>query len=1472
MFLFSVLSYWIVPYIYIYAQFSAIISLYFVMKRHTLYKLSSFIFSGILISAIPIVVNHSSVKKNASNVASSFIPPKNGVAGILTYNWDEKAQGWVVTGCTNLNSCTYIDVPDTYTDPDNTHINAPVIKLGNGCFDQFGHHDTVIDIINIGANVNEIETWAFLKSKALNISFSSNSKLSKIDTQAFKSLSYIRDIEIPNSITYIGNASFSNSTKLKYLKLPNKNFTFTNDEAGGTVAYTFDSIAAKSISWPNENTNFSYEKNRSLNWFGCFNTIQNFITNYKTLEEVNKVPLFGQTYHGRCLLGSNEHGTLNVYYQNQTVKEAVQRLCNHYFSQNGGAQNIQYYSNINYILFNNYSDLSFDTNIPNIGQESYNYSQTTKNLMNTIKLDGIPINENDKWRVTFDLVDGNNRYILPDDSVNDLNLTFNSSTGQLTTKPRTLYNLTGLKIKATLMFTGENNNDKIVKYTNPFNIIVSDRNSLNVATNVPNVTNASFGSNNSYTSPSLKNNLTFNTSEPVPSSDNLTFKLLNASGTETTWPEGITWSNTNDGSFIVNRRVPITLMGYKIKVIDNSANDIYGITNAFNINTYKYTTIHFDNNFNPFSNLPWNAYLTGYTTPSIRNNVYYDNNTDYRPDSSSNLQFRLIQNGVDRTTNLPQGITSFNQTTGQITIARKINIDLSDINFKVVDSGNNNIETTTSNNFHLRVNPITSLTINNISSIIPANIDKRIFGTTETTKTYGALTNNVVYTEATSHRPTSMNFSLVDANGSPLNTNDAISINTFTGEVTFTKNKRFVGSMYIKVIDTSNPGITGRTSTPINVTLYEHTDLTLKEHDPVKNLTQNAYINGFTSINLKEQTRYENDIVPEDTDWGSNKLHFVLLQNDSEIDPSHYPEGFSFNTGTGQITLAAHKAYNLTGLKIRLVDDYNGGAADGLYATTNVFSVSVNKYDGIDFNSNGNNKITTNFTTSNFGNSNSATITGPFVNGDFNYRLDGQQTSTVVGNNDQLSYEIYKDGNHWTLPTGLEFNTTNGQLTIHKCYNLNFSHIQIKVINNTYNVSKLSQEISITTTEHTQLHWNNVPLYTIDERLIYGGSSQYTTNSLIGNNKIVFENNNTVNSGDVTFSLLDANNEPVNLTTSGLGFDTTTGAITFLNKQSAYNLTGLKVKATYNQDSNITAISNSFDLVVHKYTSMKFKGISFPTNLNWIDTFGTTKADRWTSNWNLRDHLYFNDDSKVQNVDSDISFQLWDQNNQNISANPGQGVEFSTTTGDITINKREAQIKFNNLKVVAINSFYSDASYAFSNEINVLINPHGDLSIISGKQPTSINQDEYLTKDMSTSSFTDGSHLIYQDGDKVDPDEYPNISFELYMDGKFISNYDDIHINFHQDSGVIDLKANTKYNLKNLQLKIFDSITGTYLWTETFDIVIHPQNDPVPPSNGLLAPILGGIFGSIILLGIITYLAYRYYIKRKKHIHYQEKK
>ena len=289
------------------------------MKRHTLYKLSSFIFSGILISAIPIVVNHSSVKKNASNVASSFIPPKNGVAGILTYNWDEKAQGWVVTGCTNLNSCTYIDVPDTYTDPDNTHINAPVIKLGNGCFDQFGHHDTVIDIINIGANVNEIETWAFLKSKALNISFSSNSKLSKIDTQAFKSLSYIRDIEIPNSTTYIGNASFSSSTKLKYLKLPNKNFTFTNDEAGGTVAYTFDSIAAKSISWPNENTNFSYEKNRSLNWFGCFNTIQNFITNYKTLEEVNKVPLFGQTYHGRCLLGSNEHGTLNVYYQNVSL-------------------------------------------------------------------------------------------------------------------------------------------------------------------------------------------------------------------------------------------------------------------------------------------------------------------------------------------------------------------------------------------------------------------------------------------------------------------------------------------------------------------------------------------------------------------------------------------------------------------------------------------------------------------------------------------------------------------------------------------------------------------------------------------------------------------------------------------------------------------------------------------------------------------------------------------------------------------------------------------------------------------------------------------------------------------------------------------------------------------------------------------------------------------------------------------------
>lgn len=140
----------------------------------------------------------------------------------------------------NNNSITNITIVSNFGDKKVTEINPDAFK-----------NNKVIKIIsNMSSNIEEIPDYAFEGCSSLtNITFASveNSKLTRIGTNAFAGCTSLEGIEIPKSVTYIGQNAFYNTPNL---------LSFTN-YSNMNLSGSFLGLTLRNINYELNNIDYS---------------------------------------------------------------------------------------------------------------------------------------------------------------------------------------------------------------------------------------------------------------------------------------------------------------------------------------------------------------------------------------------------------------------------------------------------------------------------------------------------------------------------------------------------------------------------------------------------------------------------------------------------------------------------------------------------------------------------------------------------------------------------------------------------------------------------------------------------------------------------------------------------------------------------------------------------------------------------------------------------------------------------------------------------------------------------------------------------------------------------------------------------------------------------------------------------------------------------------------------------------------
>jgi hypothetical protein len=131
-----------------------------------------------------------------------------------------KEDGTLMKGCDNSfipNGVKHIGATAFKDCLNLNHLTIPegVESLEEACF-----WGSMIESIDIPASVLAIGTYAFWHSKLSTITFAENSQLREIRTQAFLSTNLQGDLNLPNSVSYIGAEAFRVCGSLKSVRLP----------------------------------------------------------------------------------------------------------------------------------------------------------------------------------------------------------------------------------------------------------------------------------------------------------------------------------------------------------------------------------------------------------------------------------------------------------------------------------------------------------------------------------------------------------------------------------------------------------------------------------------------------------------------------------------------------------------------------------------------------------------------------------------------------------------------------------------------------------------------------------------------------------------------------------------------------------------------------------------------------------------------------------------------------------------------------------------------------------------------------------------------------------------------------------------------------------------------------------------------------------------------------------------------------
>ncbi|WEK82886.1 MAG: hypothetical protein L3I91_01970 [Mycoplasma sp.] len=903
------------------------------------------------------------------------------------------------------------------------------------------------------------------------------------------------------------------------------------------------------------------------------------------------------------------------------------------------------------------------------------------------------------------------------------------------------------------------------------------------------------------------------------------------------------WLRTNKLSFdrssgilSVQRQTAYNIDNLKVAVYsDTLTNPTYKQPNAFSIHVTKQTQLNLSQQYNIDQS---SVYRNGYDSGSLVNYVTFGDGS--RPESN-NLLFTLYS-GNTELRNLPSGVT-FDSRTGRLQIQSKKVVNINQLWVGVRENSFSVNSTKPANQINLNI------TNHGGSFNIPDNAQPQNGGQETFTNgyNYSGLINSLTFSDGsalTSQDKSEMRFYLEYQQTSSSSWTDITnnpssvglrSFNTSTGAIAGDPKAYNIRGLRIKITNSfyNFPPQYTNTFTIFSVDARE---FNINGGIPTNNtFTQENWYRQQTSENLQTHI-YQNG---SQVTFDPNVHSFVLYKNGQKFTPNPTTDGFSFNTSTGQITTVAKKAINVSGLSIALNVKNVGETPRSAPFNIRIIEQKYLKYSPTIPNLNKENTWANGYTTPNLRNS-------------LKYTDGTNEVSPTSREFNNISFVLYQNGSEVNPSSlGLSLNSNTGVLTVsgHKDYNL--SNLKIVAKDTQYNITSAnySNSFSINVVNQDGLSIrqaipNNINIFTWYQNGYITpdlSNAMYYTKDR-NSSKIDQATARSRISFAIYLNQADVTNQVI---AKGISFNRQTGQLTFnkANLQNNFSFTGLYIKAT---DSyyGFSASTNRFNI-----DNTHFIGdLSIQTTISNIgqDVYAASSP---VSTPTLNNKIYFGNEHIIaaNHLRQYCSFNLLLNgsvvSNQWLNDNH---LSFNNTTGVLTISPNTAY-NLDNLSIKATDSYFNQENTTNTFSIHVTKFTKIGFDNLDNILNDFVSDNKLLEREFTTASLV--NHVVYDESQtwNANPER---LTFKLLKNNVELSDDDIVQLGlaFDKSNGSLTIKANTAYDLSGLSIKVVDSYFNINATSKTFNIKVTEPPKPTP-SNNVIGPVLGGIFGGIGLAG-----------------------
>ncbi|WEK82875.1 MAG: hypothetical protein L3I91_01915 [Mycoplasma sp.] len=904
------------------------------------------------------------------------------------------------------------------------------------------------------------------------------------------------------------------------------------------------------------------------------------------------------------------------------------------------------------------------------------------------------------------------------------------------------------------------------------------------------------------------------------------------------------WLRANNVSFN-NETGQITLQPRTAYNIDNlklgiysdilEGNNIFKQPNAFSIHVTKQTTLNLNQQYDIDQS---SVYRNGYDSGSLVNYVTFGDGS--RPESN-NLLFTLYS-GNTELRNLPSGVT-FDSRTGRLQIQSKKVVNINQLWVGVRENSFSVSSTKPANPINLNI------TNHGGSFNISANAQPQSGGQETFTNGYNyfGLINSLTFADGsrlTNQDRSETSFALEYQQTSSSSWTDISNNPSIAGLRAFDRSSGTIAGepkaynvrgLRIKITN-SFYNFPAQYTNVFTIFSIDAREFNINGGIPTNNtFTQENWYRQQTSENLQTHI-YQNG---SQVTFDPNVHSFVLYKNGQKFTPNPTTDGFSFNTSTGQITTVAKKAINVSGLSIALNVKNVGETPRSAPFNIRIIEQKYLKYSPTIPNLNKENTWANGYTT-------------PNLRTSLKYTDGTNEVSPTSREFNNISFVLYQNGSEVNPSSlGLSLNTNTGVLTVsgHKDYNL--SNLKIVAKDTQYNITSAnySNSFSINVVNQDGLSIrqaipNNINIFTWYQNGYITpdlSNAMYYTKDR-NSSKIDQATARSRISFAIYLNQADVTNQVI---AKGISFNRQTGQLTFnkANLQNNFSFTGLYIKAT---DSyyGFSASTNRFNI-----DNTQFLGdLSIQATISNIgqDAFNASSPVNTPT---LNNKICFGNQhiTNTSHLNQYCSFKLLLNglvvSNQWLNDNH---LSFNNTTGVLSISPNTAY-NLDNLSIKVIDSYFNKESRTNTFSIHVTKFTKIGFDNLDNILNDFVSDNKLLEREFTTASLV--NHVVYDESQtwNANPER---LTFKLLKNNVELSDDDIVQLGlaFNKSNGSLTIKANIAYDLTNLAIKVVDSYFNINATSKTFNIKVTEPPKPTP-SNNVIGPVLGGIFGGIGLTG-----------------------